>query len=55
MRDTAIQRIAEYFGTTPIGVVSGICAIAVVIIVAVGYACIELSTAPEPEGKRAKR
>jgi hypothetical protein len=55
MNEHAINRIADYFHTTPIGVVSAICLIAVVVIFAVGYACIELSTAPEPEGKRAKQ
>ncbi len=51
--DTALHHLAQYFNTTPIVVMLWICAIAVVVIFAVGYACIEMATStPEPASAR---
>lgn len=44
---TAFHRLAQYFGQSDIAFGLWICAIALVVIVAVGWACIELSTTPE--------
>ncbi len=52
MTDTALSQLARYFDVTPIQLMVAIVAIAVVVIVAVGYACVELSMAPEKERSR---